>query len=79
MFGSQVLEVMIGLLLIFLALSVACSGVKEVLAALFGLRARTLEKAVRSMLHDANGVVTRQIFDHPVIAATAPEGKKPAG
>ena len=78
MFGSQVLEVMIGLLLIYLSLSVACSGIKEVLAAIFDLRSKTLEKAIRTMLHDANGTVTQQIFNYPVIAGTAPEGKKPS-
>lgn len=46
MFGSQVLEVMIGLLLIYLALSVACSGIKEVIANLFNLRSKTLGAAV---------------------------------
>lgn len=40
MFGSQVLEVVIGLTLVYLALSVGCSGLKEVFAGIFSLRAR---------------------------------------
>lgn len=38
MFGSQVLEVVIGLVLIYLLVSIGCSGIKEVIAALFSLR-----------------------------------------
>lgn len=76
MFGSQVLEVMIGLLLIYLALSVACSGIKEVIASVFALRSKTLEAAIRKMLLDVNGNVAQKLFEHPVIAASVPPGKK---
>lgn len=76
MFGSQVLEVMIGVLLIYLALSVTCSGIKEVIASVFALRAKTLEAAIRKMLLDVNGNVTQKLFEHPVIAASVPPGKK---
>jgi hypothetical protein len=76
MFGSQVLEVMIGLLLIYLALSVACSGIKEVIASLFALRSKTLEAAIRNMLLDVNGNVAQKLFEQPVIATSVPPGKK---
>jgi hypothetical protein len=75
-FGSQVLEVMIGLLLIYLALSVVCSGIKEVVASLFSLRSKTLEVAIRKMLQDSNDDVALKIFQHPVIAGTVSPGKK---
>jgi hypothetical protein len=75
-FGSQLLEVMIGLLLIYLALSVACSGIKEVIASLFALRSKTLEAGIRNMLQDANGNLAEKILEHPLISATAPPGKK---
>jgi len=79
MFGSQVLEVVIGLTLIYLALSIGCSGIKEVIAALFSLRAKTLEKGVRNMLKNGPNDYTTQLFAHPLVQATAPdEGQKPA-
>lgn len=78
MFGSQVLEVVVGLVLIYLALSIGCSGLKEVFAAVFSLRAKTLEKGVRSMLKNGPNDYTAKIFGHPLIAATAPEGQKPS-
>jgi hypothetical protein len=78
MFGSQVLEVVIGLTLIYLLLSIGCSGIKEVIAAIFSLRARTLENGVRSMLQNGPNGFTAQLFAHPLIQATAPEGQKPS-
>ncbi len=78
MFGSQVLEVVIGLTLIYLVLSIGCSGIKEVIAALFSLRAKTLEKGVRNMLKNGPNDYTAQIFAHPLIQATAPPGQKPS-
>jgi hypothetical protein len=78
MFGSQVLEVVIGLSLIYLVLSIGCSGVKEVIAAMFSLRAKTLERGVRSMLRNGPNGLASQLFAHPLIQATAPEGQKPS-
>jgi hypothetical protein len=78
MFGSQVLEVVIGLTLIYLVLSIGCSGIKEVIAAIFSLRAKTLEDGIRSMLKNGPNDLTAKLFAHPLIQATAPEGQKPS-
>ncbi|MGC2526616.1 MAG: hypothetical protein WA639_02630 [Candidatus Acidiferrum sp.] len=78
MFGSQILEVVIGLVLIYLALSIGCSGIKEVIAGIFSLRAKTLEKAVRNMLKNGPNDYTAKLFAHPLITGTAPEGEKPS-
>jgi hypothetical protein len=78
MFGSQVLEVIIGLTLIYLVLSIGCSGIKEVIAAMFSLRAKTLENGVRNMLKNGPSDFTAKLFSHPLIQATAPEGQKPS-
>ncbi len=78
MFGSQILEVVIGLVLIYLALSIGCSGIKEVIAGIFSLRAKTLERAVRNMLKNGPNDYTARLFAHPLITGTAPEGEKPS-
>jgi hypothetical protein len=78
-FGSQVLEVVIGLLLIYLALSVACSGIKEVIAGVFSLRSKTLENAVRNMLQNGGGLdLASKVLQHPLILRTAQPGDKPS-
>jgi hypothetical protein len=78
MFGSQVLEVLIGLTLTYLVLSIGCSGIKEVIAAVLSLRAKTLEKGIRNMLKNGANDYTAQLFSHPLIAGTAPAGEKPS-
>jgi hypothetical protein len=78
MFGSQVLEVVVGLTLIYLVLSIGCSGVKEVLAAMLSLRAKTLENGIRNMLKNGPTDYTAKLFAHPLIQGTAPEGQKPS-
>jgi hypothetical protein len=78
MFGSQVLEVVIGLTLIYLVLSIGCSGIKEIIASFFSLRARTLEMGVRNMLKNGPNDYTSKLFAHPLILGTAPEGEKPS-
>jgi hypothetical protein len=78
MFGSQVLEVVIGVTLIYLVLSIGCSGVKEVIAAIFSLRANTLERGIRNMLKNGPNDYTAKLFAHPLITGTAPEGQKPS-
>jgi len=78
MFGSQILEVVIGLTMVFLVLSIGCSGVKEVIANLFSLRSKTLENAIRNMLQDGPSNIAAKLFQHPLITGTAPVGEKPS-
>ena len=78
MLGSQVLEVVIGLVMVYLVLSIGCSGIKEVLASLFSLRAKTLESTIRKMLKDGPIDYTTKLYAHPLVAASAPEGQKPS-
>ena len=78
MFGSQILEVVIGLVMVYLVLSIGCSGIKEIFASLFGLRATTLEKAIRNMLKSGTNDYTAKLYAHSLIASSAPEGQKPS-
>jgi len=52
MFGSSILEVVIGLVFIYLLYSLLATTVKEGLATLLGLRAKMLKKAISRMLDD---------------------------
>jgi hypothetical protein len=78
MFGSQILEVVIGLTLIFLVLSIGCSGVKEVIASVLSLRSNTLVEAVRNMLKNGDRDLATELLQHPLIERTARPGEKPA-
>lgn len=52
MFGSNILEIAIGLIFIYLLYSLLATTIKEGIAAIFGLRAKMLGKAIRRMLDD---------------------------
>jgi hypothetical protein len=78
MFGSQVLEVAIGLVCVYLVLSVICSGIKEAIAGTFSMRSRTLEAAIGNMLNDPSDDLAQRFFAHPLINRTARPGDKPS-
>jgi hypothetical protein len=67
-FGSEILDVAIGLTLMFLLLSLVCSSIKEALETVFKYRARDLERGIREMFgpSHANGLL-RSFYQHPLI------------
>src|SRR4051812_9375733 len=68
MFGSEILEVGIGLVFIFLLLSVLCTAVREGLDGWLKTRAAFLEQGIREMLHDKDAVgLARTFYTHPII------------
>ena len=58
MFGSNILEVAIGLIFIFLLYSLLASAINEAIASYLGLRAKNLKKAIQRMLDDDSGKTT---------------------
>ncbi len=68
MFGSEVLDVAIGLVLVFLLLSLFATAVREGLESVFKTRAVFLEAGIRELLDDrlGNGLAQR-FYEHPLI------------
>ena len=71
MFGSDVLEVGIGMSLLFLMMSLIATAVREAIEGLMKSRANDLENGLREMLNDVadgnyDGMVG-QIYKHPLI------------
>lgn len=63
---TEVLETAIGLAFVYLLFSMICSAVQEWFAALFALRAKTLEEGLNKLLcHDP--ALVQQIYAHPLI------------
>lgn len=67
---NPIIETVIGLVFVYLLLSMLCSTIQEWIAAMLALRARTLEDGVRSMLSHDNALADR-IFAHPLIKGTS--------
>jgi hypothetical protein len=67
-FGSTMLEVTIGLVLVYLLLSLICTALKETLEARLKIRASQLEKGLRVLLHDPEGTqLLQNLYNHPLI------------
>jgi hypothetical protein len=68
MFGSEVFEIAIGLILIFLFVSLICTALIEAIESILKYRAMDLERGIRELLDDRDGTgITQQLFAHPLI------------
>jgi hypothetical protein len=72
LFGSSALEVLIGVVLLFLVLAVIASSVAEIVSQVLALRSGTLRDAIETMLFDRK---TRDaVFAHPLIKSLSRKG-----
>ncbi len=84
MFGSTILDVAIGVLFGFLAISLFASALVEAMNSVFGLRARTLLQGVQKLLNDPNfDGLARQLYTNALVnplgpGAGAPTQNKPS-
>jgi hypothetical protein len=68
MFGSPILDVAIGLVFLYLLLSLIASAVNELIEGLLKNRAKDLEKGMRELLQDPNGSgLVKRFYEHPLI------------
>ena len=70
MFGSIVLDVAIGVIFVFILVSIVCSAIREGIESVLKTRAAHLEHGIRELLHDREGTgLARDLFQHPMVAA----------
>lgn len=68
MFGSEFLDVAIGLVFIYALVSILCTAVREGIEAWLKTRAAYLEHGVRELLADPQGHgLAKAVFEHPLI------------
>jgi hypothetical protein len=72
-FGSTLLEVAIGVIFVYLLLSLLCSAFSELIEAFRKYRARDLEKGITKLL--GNDELAKLFFKHPLIK---PLGERPS-
>lgn len=78
MFGSEILDVALGMAFIFLLLSLIASGVREAIESFVKGRAVFLERGIREMLGDKNGTeLASMIYNHPHISSLFKDGYHP--
>jgi len=76
MFNSGILDTVIGVIVIFLQLSLVCTAVNELFASLLKKRAKELEKGIATLL--TNPQLVDKFYAHPLIKGLRPDEKKPS-
>jgi hypothetical protein len=70
MFGSTILDTVIGVVFVFLILSVLASSAREIIEGWLQTRAVHLERGIRELLSDPHGEgLATQLFDHPLVSS----------
>ncbi|MCP5049598.1 MAG: hypothetical protein GY940_20680 [bacterium] len=72
MFGSQILEVAIALVFVYLVFSLICSGVKEWVHHLLKIRSKTLEEELWNMFKDKE--LVKAFYSHQLVEGVAQAG-----
>lgn len=79
MFGSGIIDLAIGVILVYLFLSLICSVITEWISKKLEMRAKNLEEGIRSLLSDPQGTGhSLKLFDHPLIKGLSKNGRKPS-
>lgn len=72
MFGSSILEVVVGVVFVYLLLSLVCSALNEWIASWLRMRSETLRSAIRNLLNDSGkSGMAEALYDHPLIKTLA--------
>jgi hypothetical protein len=79
MFGSSILEVAIGMVFVYLLMSLICSAVNELIEAALKNRATDLERGIRELFNQVGGGgFVEKFYKHPLIHGlfTGPYGRE---
>jgi hypothetical protein len=76
MFATQILDVAIGLIFVYLIFSLAVTAAGEMVAACLRSRARVLKRGIHNMLRDE--FKARDLYAHPLIRSISRGNKKPS-
>jgi hypothetical protein len=70
MFGSEVLDVALGLVFIYLVLSLICSAACEAIESLLKSRSHYLKRGIQELLNDPSGKeLVAELYSHPLVCS----------
>jgi hypothetical protein len=79
MFGSEILEIAIGIFFLYLLLSLFCSAINEWISRIFELRANNLREGIKTLLDDSGfKEYAKKVYDHALIKGLSKKGKIPS-
>jgi hypothetical protein len=65
--GLTMIDVAIGLIVVYVLMSLLCSSFNEGLESFMKVRSRMLERGIREMLNDNGGHLTEDLYNHPLV------------
>ncbi len=69
MLGSTLLDIVIGLIFVYLLLSLICSALNEIIERFLKNRAVDLERGIRELLHEEKGKgLLKAFYEHPLVS-----------
>src|SRR6266540_6939389 len=78
MLGSQILEVAIGIIFVYLLVSIICTAVREGIETWLKSRAAYLEHGIRELLHDKDAAgLVKSFYHHPLVYSLYSGGYTP--
>lgn len=78
MFGSNILEVAIGVIFVYLLLSLICTALNEGIASLLDKRANNLLEGVKNLLNDPKLTgLAQQVYNHGLIGGISQHASDP--
>jgi hypothetical protein len=79
MFGLQVLDIALGLIFVYLLLSIICTAAKELIAGWLNLRAECLARGIDNLLRD-KGIANlgKKFYEHPLVKSLYKQKSKPS-
>jgi len=79
MFGLHVLDIALGLIFVYLLLSIICTTVNEMIAGWLRLRAKNLAEGIENLLRDEKiKDLKAEFYSHPLIKSLSKEGEHPS-
>lgn len=78
MFGLDMLDVAVGVIVIYLFLSLAASAIQEMIESALKYRASDLERGIKELLQGDENLVEK-FYEHPLVAGLYPGGYKKKG
>lgn len=77
--NPSVFDVALGMVFLFVVISLVCSAIQEFISQIFRLRAKNLEAGLANLLKTEKGdELVTALFNHPLIKGLSKEGQKPS-
>jgi len=79
MFNSSILDIAVGMVLLYVLISLLCSAINEMISQIFRMRAKNLEVGLTNLLQSGKGnKLVLAFYNHPLINGLSKAEKRPS-